>query len=118
LTIVRDGGSTFVLNTNGNYQRLCSAPGTPVPIGVVNSSFFNIQSSVGASPGISLGGDLSIGYTIVANRLEATNAGCRDFPSANLDITISNWTLRQGVNTIAQGTATLNTASLPDFSGV
>jgi len=109
LTLVRDGGSTFVLDTNGDYQRLCSAPGTPVPIGVVNSSFFNIQSS---NSSIELAG-ATLNYTIVGNRLEGTNAGCRDFPSANLDINIANWSWN-GI----QGTATLNTSSLPDFSGI
>ena len=109
LTIVRDGGSTFVLDTNGDYQRLCSAPGTPVPIGVVNSSFFNIQSS---NSSIELAG-ATLNYTIVGNRLEATNAGCRDFPSAPLNISNSNWTWN-GI----QGTATIDTSSLPDFSGI
>jgi len=109
LTLVRDGGSIFVLNITGNYQRLCSAPGTPVPIGVVNSSFFNLQSSNSSNE---IAG-ATLNYTIAANRLEATNAGCRDFPSANLDITIANWTWN-GI----QGTATIDTSSLPDFSGI
>lgn len=105
---VNQNSETFVLNVSGDYQRLCSAPGTPVPIGVVNSSFFNIQSS----NNVPLAGS-TLNFTFVANRLEGTNAGCRDFPSAPLDINTANWTWN-GIS----GTSTVDTSSLPDFSGI
>jgi len=104
---INQNSETFVLDISGDYQRLCSAPGTPVPIGVVNSSFFNIQSS----NNIPLGNS-NLNFTFVANRLEGTNAGCRITPSTALDITVANWTWN-GI----QGTSTIDTTSLPDFSG-
>jgi len=105
---VNQNSETFVLNISGDYQRLCSAPGTPVPIGVVNSSFFNIQSSNNVPLGAS-----NLNFTFVANRLESTNAGCRDFPSAPLDISAASWTWN-GI----QGISSVETSSLPDFSGI
>lgn len=105
---VNQNSETFVLDVSGDYQRLCSAPGTPVPIGVVNSSFFNIQSS----NNVPLAGS-TLNFTFVANRLEGTNAGCRDFPSAPLDISTANWTWN-GIS----GTSTVDTSSLPDFSDI
>ncbi|WP_299677728.1 hypothetical protein [uncultured Dokdonia sp.] len=104
---INQNSETFVLNTSGDYQRLCSAPGTPVPIGVVNSSFFNIQSVNNVPLGNS-----ELSFIFVANRLEATNAGCRITPSAPLDVTSTSWTWNG-----LQGTATVDTSSLPDFSG-
>lgn len=107
---VNENNQTFVLDLSGAsgvYQRLCSAPGTTVPIGVENSSFFNIQISV---PSIPLGNS-DLNFTFVANRLEGTNAGCRDFPSSSLNITLANWTWN-GIS----GTSTVDTSSLPDFS--
>lgn len=104
---INQNSETFVLNVSGDYQRLCSAPGTPIPIGVVNSSFFNIQSVNNVPLGNS-----ELSFIFIANRLEATNAGCRITPSAALDVTSTSWTW----NGIA-GTATIDTSSLPDFSG-
>lgn len=104
---INQNSETFVLDISGNYQRLCSAPGTPVPIGVVNSSFFNIQSSNNVPLGNS-----DLNFTFVANRLEATNVGCLDQPSTDLNITIANWSWN-GIS----GTSTVDTSSLPDFSG-
>lgn len=103
---INQNSETFVLDISGDYQRLCSAPGTPVPIGVVNSSFFNIQSSNNVPLGNS-----NLNFTFVANRLEGTNAGCLDQPSTDLDITIANW-IWNGIS----GTSTIDTSSLPDFS--
>lgn len=114
LTIVRDGGSSFLLDLagrNGVYQRLCSGPGTTVPIGVLNSAFFNIQISVAenaAEPLLLAGAPL--GFTFVANRLEGTNAGCLNAPSTNMNIVLSNWNWNGNA-----GTATIDTASLPTF---
>ncbi len=105
---VNQNSETFVLDISGNYQRLCSAPGTSVPIGVVNSSFFNIQSSNNVPLGNS-----NLNFTIVANRLEAANVGCLDLPSATLDTNINTW-IWNGIS----GTSTIDTSSLPDFSEI
>lgn len=107
---VNQNSETFVLDLSGAsgvYQRLCSGPGTTVPIGVLNSSFFNIQISV---PSIELGNS-DLNFTFVANRLEAPNVGCLDQPSANLNTTVANWNWN-GIF----GTTTIDTSSLPDFS--
>lgn len=108
LTIVRTGGSTAVLDITGTYQRLCSPPGSPVPIGIVNSSFFNIQSNISGTPITLAGADFS--YNFVANRLEGENVGCLNQPSSPLDVVANVWDWN-GI----QGTVTLNSSSLPNF---
>lgn len=108
LTINVNGGSTYVLNISGNYQRLCSAPGTAVPIGIVNSSYFNIQSVANI-----LLGNHPLNYSFVANRIEAVNVGCLDAPTQQLGIAINNWTWNG-----FSGTALVDTNSLPTFEGL
>ncbi len=109
LTIVKNGGGTFVLPIgNGDYQRACSTPSSPVPIGVINSSYFNIQS---VNSNLMLAGNI-LNYIFVANRLENVNVGCIDAPSTNLDIAANTWSYN-GID----GTSNIITSSLPDFSG-